>query len=1034
MAIEEVIEVNAGEAIAQLDAFAAAAEEAAAKYEAAMERVKGGMSGGASSASADKMAAAMDAAAEKISAAAAKVEESLGKIGAAGEAAAAGLGPAAGAADTAAAANDRLAGSAGGAADAEKAIGESAAAAGAGLDEAAAGADAAATATARVGKAGAEGAAGLDATAAAAGKARDSLGRFTAAGDEAAASSARVGKASAASAETGAAGFMKFAKVVAISGGIAAAYGIDKAMKLNAEVTRLYTAAGLKGVSPAAVTAADLAIGTQTGYSGQAIAQAEYHPVSAGLDWKTTQGLTTQSANLANIHGANLEDTTYAMSSVMKAYNMGAKEVTPTAALLNSIVGQGDMRFQDFNESVKNFAPTGASMGISLQSMGAGLAYLTDRGNTAEVASTRLTMGLSMATAGSKAANVYMKDLGLTTGTLDLKNKSLQATMVAGGLTTNKFASDLKKSDGLYVALTDMQGAFHKAGLSGAQADQVMAKIFGGGRSDKAIVSLMQNLGGVKQKYDQIGAGVKNYGADVATEQATAAQKWANFKAGVGNLATGFGGSLLPYFTSLAGEADKFLGFLQGSKGASTALVGTVGGLAALFTGKKLVSGVESAFSTGETALRGVGKVAQVLNIPGLDKLANIGKGGTAGAAAASGSLDRVAGAGNAAAAALDRVAGAGGAAAAGEDAAGAAGGKAAAGETAAGGGGVLAKGGSALGAGIMAAAGSWLIGHAVGAFLPKATAQQSQQYKAAIPGLLQAPANFVFGSKAASLYSDLPKMGGPVAGSNWENWYHNVLGGSGGQQHGPMADIPGRQPVDPTRQAGAIPEAWDNLFSGVRSLFTSHAAPAAQNLASPAFWKAGGPAAAPVMPAGPAAKSPPVGAGFTDMLAGAMKATKPARIPAPDLSALTAAKGKVAAAMAGITSVLASAMKKPVKLPPPDLSALSAAKGKATADVSSITQAIDSAMRKPAKMAAPDLGALDAGKAKAMTAAQGIQQAAQAPLQKPVKAAPPDISAFSAARGPAEMSGAQISAGLASGILANEGAVVAAASAVAAA
>ena len=143
--------------------------------------------------------------------------------------------------------------------------------------------------------------------------------------------------------------------------------------------------------------------------------------------------MTKQAANLANVHGASLDDTTYALSAIMKAYNQSAKDVIPTAALLNSIVGQGDMRFQDFNQSVKNFAPTGASMGISLQSMGAGLAYLTDRGNNAEVASTRLTMGLSMATAGSKAANTYMKDLGLTTGTLDLKNKSLQATMMAGG-------------------------------------------------------------------------------------------------------------------------------------------------------------------------------------------------------------------------------------------------------------------------------------------------------------------------------------------------------------------------------------------------------------------------------------------------------------------------------------------------------------------------------------------------------------------------------------------------------------------------
>src|SRR5258708_40002739 len=107
-----------------------------------------------------------------------------------------------------------------------------------------------------------------------------------------------------------------------------------------------------------------------------------------------------------------------------------------------------------------------------------------------------MTMGLSMVTAGSKAANTYLRDLGLTTGTLDLKNKSLQATMLKGGLTTNRIAADLRKPDGLYMALTDLQGAFHKAGLRGDQADRGGAKVFGGGRSDKASLALMRSLHG----------------------------------------------------------------------------------------------------------------------------------------------------------------------------------------------------------------------------------------------------------------------------------------------------------------------------------------------------------------------------------------------------------------------------------------------------------------------------------------------------------------------------------------------------------
>jgi TP901 family phage tail tape measure protein len=383
-------------------------------------------------------------------------------------------------------------------------------------------------------------------------------GATVAAGDAAGATAAKVDTSTGSMAAMGGKGKMAFLAVAA-----GAVYAVDKAAKFQTEVTRLYSAAGLTGASMQKVSQEILQVGTDTGFSGTQIAEALYHPVSAGLDLAASLAAVTEGAKLAKIHGANLDDTMYALSSIMKAFNINAGGAAKTAALLNSIVGQGDMRFQDFNQSVKNWAPTAASMGISIQSMGAGLAYLTDRGNSAEVASTRLTMGLSMVTAGSKAANVYLKDLGLTTGTLNLKNKSLQATMLAGGLTTNRIASDLKKPDGLYVALKDIQDSFHKAGLSASQADQVMSKIFGGGRSDKAMLSLMSNLDGVRQKYDSIGVGVNHYGSSWAQTQATVSFQTHKAMADLQNLAISFGQMLLPAVLKILTAFGKFMGFVE---------------------------------------------------------------------------------------------------------------------------------------------------------------------------------------------------------------------------------------------------------------------------------------------------------------------------------------------------------------------------------------------------------------------------------------------------------------------------------------
>ncbi|MFC5184366.1 phage tail tape measure protein [Actinomadura harenae] len=370
--------------------------------------------------------------------------------------------------------------------------------------------------------------------------------------------------------------------------GAAAGYGVVQAAKFQSEVQRLYTAAGLTGAKFEDVSRALLKIGDQTGIAGTQIAEAMYHPVSAGLNLAQSLQTVANAAKLAKIHGADLEDTTYALSSVMKAYNVDARNVSGTSALLNSIVGQGDMRFQDFNQSIKNWTPTGAAMGITIQSMGAALAYLTDRGNSAEVASTRLTMGLSMVTSGSKAANVYLRDLGLTTGSLNLRNKSLQQTMEHAGLTTNRVAADLKKPDGIFVALHDMQDAFHRSGLSAEQANQVMSKIFGGGRSDKAIVALMQNLNGVRDKYDEIGKAAGHYGTAWAKTQQTTTQQWHTAVAQVKNLAVEFGSTLLPAVTSALGGINKLFGGLLGSRTALDILKAVVPAILAVVAAIKI--------------------------------------------------------------------------------------------------------------------------------------------------------------------------------------------------------------------------------------------------------------------------------------------------------------------------------------------------------------------------------------------------------------------------------------------------------------
>ena len=372
--------------------------------------------------------------------------------------------------------------------------------------------------------------------------------------------------------DSGGASFTKLGKWATAAGIAVTAASVKMATDFETQMTRLYTAAGAPKQAVEAAKDEVLKMGDAVGETGTAMAEALYHPVSAGLDLATSLQAVKFSAQEAQISGASLDDTTYALSSVMKAFNQDATQAHDTMALLNSIVGQGDMRFQDFNVSVKNWAPTAASMGISIQSMGAALAYLTDRGNSAEEAATRVTMGLSMMTTPSKQAAELLEGMGVASSDVTASSKAMTDVLQKTGITQNQLAEDLKSPDGIYVALKHLQTALHDAGIEGSEADSVLAKVFGGGRSDKAIMSLLQNLDGLKTKFNDIGAGASKFDQAWADTQETFAFKLKQLGAEAENFGISLGSKLIP-------EIEGVVSWFGRNQAAVIALAAVIGGV-----------------------------------------------------------------------------------------------------------------------------------------------------------------------------------------------------------------------------------------------------------------------------------------------------------------------------------------------------------------------------------------------------------------------------------------------------------------------
>jgi hypothetical protein len=615
-----------------------------------------------------------------------------------------------------------------------------------------------------------------------------------------------------------------------------------------------------------------------------------------------------------------------------------------------------------------------------MKSMGpSGLVMLKTFNQSASAAQDATTMMKAMPPQIQKVAQSYLDG--------SISAKQYNAEVFSGSESAGQknllqqFATTANAAHGFNAAL--------KSGQPDAQVySAAMSKILGGTVGlQTALMLTGQHAGTAKSNVDAVASSAAHAGDNVkgwSAVQSTLNYQLGSFQKTTEAVATQAGQIALPAVTDVMKGLSDAGSFLASNPALTKAL--TIGGgiLGAGYLAQKVASPVM-------TAVQGVGKIGQVLNIPGADKLANVGSGSSAaGANAASGGLDKVTGSADAAAAALDRVGAAGDKAATGESAAGAAGDKAAAGESAAGAAGD--KDAAGVG-GVRAGAGESAAGLGAGKF-GAAMAGLSFTNIAAI-GVTLGLVIKALGDKLAPA--------GTQAGK-----YNRML-----------------QTTPATNSSSLMP----SIFGGFEGKVISSIGQPVGNDIARALGEIFGKSIGQMAGYQPPAKTAPVSANFTNMLGSAMG--KPVKLPPPDLSGLDAAKAKVQADMSSIDHLISAG--KAAKIPAPDMAALESAKGKAVSDLNAINRAIDSAVKKPAKMAAPDLGSLDAGKAKAMTAAQGIQTAAQQAVQKPVRPAAPDLSPYVAARGTAAADGAAIDAGLASGIQANAGAAVAAANSVAA-
>jgi hypothetical protein len=228
------------------------------------------------------------------------------------------------------------------------------------------------------------------------------------------------------------------------------------------------------------------------GATPEAFSAAAYSPASTGFDAAATINIVNQAQKESMISGANLTDTVNSLTSTMKSYNMAGSQAAKTQAQLNAIVGAGNMHFSDFNAAMKSgVASSSALYGVSIPSMGAVLSYLTDRGTPAAQAGTRLRMTEALMASPSDKAAAVGTAAGLSAADIATQTGGMTAALKLAGVNQLQLAQDMRKPDGLMVALADLKKHMDADNVSIREQNAALNAMFGGGRSVLTLSSAL---------------------------------------------------------------------------------------------------------------------------------------------------------------------------------------------------------------------------------------------------------------------------------------------------------------------------------------------------------------------------------------------------------------------------------------------------------------------------------------------------------------------------------------------------------------
>jgi hypothetical protein len=347
------------------------------------------------------------------------------------------------------------------------------------------------------------------------------------------------------------------ATAAAVGLGAIAYEGITQYQKFHTQLLQTFTQAGQPVSRFADLQKGVIDIALQTGQAFNDVADSLYRVSSATSGFNNGMGAsvsqliayTDQVAKLqvlGNIPGGKVgEQTARVLGAVINAgmpetsskylEKHPMKQAKVAAAIINAAVGAGDIRMQELISALGRGVLTSAkSTGTSLKDATAFIDLLTSMGTTGSVAGTYVSHAFQLLAGSTDKTRKYEEAIGIDSGTMikKMKNKGILGAadflvskmtalnavdyLKSGKFTGQEAAIDLMTKAGMSPAMIAewKSGALSKPEnqLSRQEKNDLLAikqlffaSIFGGGRQEMPLLTLMQN----RDKYKGISTAIE---------------------------------------------------------------------------------------------------------------------------------------------------------------------------------------------------------------------------------------------------------------------------------------------------------------------------------------------------------------------------------------------------------------------------------------------------------------------------------------------------------------------------------------------